>query len=57
MTIWKTIAHKRLTSHMAKTLLKKGRTSILKGFKSNVGKAVSARLNLVDGEVRLDFEN
>jgi DNA topoisomerase-3 len=57
VTIWKTIAHKRLTPHMVKTLLAKGRTSVLKGFKSKVGKAFSARLKLVDGEVRLDFEN
>jgi DNA topoisomerase-3 len=56
MTIWKTIAHKRLTPHMAKTLLKKGRTSVLKGFKSKAGKPFSARLKLVDGEVWLDFE-
>ncbi len=57
VTIWKTIAHKRITRRMAKTLLKEGRTALLKGFKSRAGKAFNARLQLVDGEVRLDFEN
>ena len=57
VTVWKTIGHKRLTPQMAKTLLKKGRTPILKGFKSKAGKAFSARLKFVDGEVRLDFES
>jgi DNA topoisomerase-3 len=57
VTIWKTIAHKRLTPRMAKTLLEKGQTSLLKGFKSKSGKAFSARLKLVDGEVRMDFES
>jgi DNA topoisomerase-3 len=57
VTIWKTIAHKRLTPRMVKTLLEKGRTALLKGFKSKAGKAFSARLKLVEGEVRLDFES
>ena len=57
VTIWKTIAHKRVTPRMAKTLLEKGQTPLLKGFKSKTGKTFSARLKLVDGEVRLDFES
>lgn len=57
VTIWKAVAGKRLSPRMAKTLLEKGRTSLLKGFKSKAGKAFSARLRLVDGQVQLDFES
>jgi len=57
VTIWRTVAGKRLTPRMAKTLLEKGQTALLKGFKSKAGKAFSARLKLVDGQVQLDFES
>jgi len=30
---------------------------VLKGFKSKAGKAFDAKLKLVDGEVRFEFEN
>ena len=53
--IWKTIAGKRISGRTAKTLLSKGVTGWLKGFKSKAGKPFEARLQLVDGEVRLDF--
>ena len=53
--IWNTIAGKRISVATAKTLLAKGRTRQLKGFKSKAGKPFEARLKLVDGEVQLDF--
>jgi DNA topoisomerase III len=54
--IWKTIAGKRISASMAKSLLSKGRTSTLKGFKSKAGKPFQAALMLTDGEVKLDFD-
>ena len=55
--IWKTIAGKKISIGMAKTLLTKGQTKQLKGFKSKNGKPFEARLKLVDDEVRLDFSS
>jgi DNA topoisomerase-3 len=55
--IWKSIAGKRITARMAKSLLNEGQTSVLKGFKSKAGKPFDARLKLVDGEVKFDFSN
>lgn len=56
MAIWKTIAHKNITRTMAKSLLTKGETAVLKGFKSAKGVDFSARLKLVAGKVEIDFE-
>jgi len=53
--IWKTIAGKRIGVRTAKTLLTRGETSRLKGFKSKAGKSFDARLKLVDGKVQFDF--
>lgn len=53
--IWKTIAGKKITESMAKTLLKKGITRELKGFKSKAGKKFNARLKLENGKIRFDF--
>ena len=36
--IWKTIAGKRITVRTAQTLLKQGRSQVLKGFASKSGK-------------------
>jgi DNA topoisomerase-3 len=55
MTIWKTIAHKRITLAMAEELLKNGETGLLKGFKSAKGIAFEANLRLVDGKVEMNF--
>ena len=55
--IWKTIAGKRISIGTAKTLLAKGQTKQLKGFKSKDGRPFEARLKLVDGEVQLDFSS
>ena len=53
--IWKTIAHKKITAAMAKKLLMKGETGMLKGFKSAKGTEFDANLKLVDGKVEMDF--
>ena len=55
--IWKTIAGKKISTRMAKTLLTKGQTNRLKGFKSKTGKSFDARLKLVDGKVQFDFSS
>jgi DNA topoisomerase-3 len=54
--IWKTIAGKKISVRTAQTLLRKGRSPLLKGFKSKAGKLFAARLKLEDGAVRFDFE-
>ena len=53
--IWKTIAHKKITPAMAKKLLTKGETGVLKGFKSTKGTEFEVNLKLVDGKVEMDF--
>jgi len=53
--IWKTIAHKKISPAMAKKLLGKGETGVLKGFKSTKGADFEANLKLVDGKVEMDF--
>lgn len=55
MTIWKTVAHKKITGAMAKKLLSKGETGMLKGFKSGKGEEFEANLKLVDGKVEMVF--
>jgi DNA topoisomerase III len=54
-TVWKTIAGKAIGIRTAQLLLKSGHTSLLKGFRSKVGKPFEARLKLEGGEVRFDF--
>jgi len=53
--IWKKIAGKKITESMAKTLLKKGVTRELKGFKNKAGKKFNARLKIENGQARFDF--
>ncbi len=55
LTIWKTIAGKRITTAMATKLLRDGQTSTLKGFKSKAGKRFEAKLKLNNGKVEFDF--
>ena len=55
--IWKTMAGKRITVRTARTLLSKGETSLLRGFKSKAGKPFDARLKLVDGKVKFEFDS
>lgn len=53
--IWKTIAHKKITPAIAKKLLSKGKTGVLKGFKSAKGTEFEACLTLVEGKVEMDY--
>ena len=53
--IWKTIAQKKITTTLAKKLLKKGETGVLKGFKSTKGTEFDANLKLIEGKVEMDF--
>ena len=59
--LWKTpICGKILTPSQAKTLLKKGKTALIKGFKSKSGKIFSAYLvwdNATEGKLKFEFEN
>lgn len=55
-TIWKTIAGKKITETMAAQVIKNGKTSLLKGFKSKAGNDFSARLVLQDGKISFEFE-
>jgi DNA topoisomerase III len=54
-TIWKTIAGKAIGVRTAQSLLKKGQSPLLKGFRSKAGRRFDARLKLEGGEVRFDF--
>jgi len=55
--IWKQIAGKTLTKNQVKTLLEKGITGKIKGFKSKKGKKFDAKLRLSgDGKIEFAFE-
>lgn len=54
--IWKTIAKKDITEKQVETLLKNGKTAVIKGFKNKDNNPFNAALELVDGEVKLNFE-
>ena len=49
------IAGKAIGIRTVQSLLKSGRSPLLKGFRSKAGKSFEARLKLDGGEVRLDF--
>jgi hypothetical protein len=53
--IWKTIAGKRISPLTAQALLRRGRSPMLKGFRSRSGRPFEARLKLEEGAVRFDF--
>jgi DNA topoisomerase-3 len=57
LTIWKTMSGKRISARTAKALLRDGKTSVLKGFKSKSGQPFSASLKLDEGKVSFDFES
>jgi DNA topoisomerase-3 len=56
LTIWKTMSGKRISARTAKALLRDGKTSVLKGFKSKSGHPFSACLKLHEGKVSFDFD-
>ncbi len=49
-TIWKKICNKNISTNNAKELLSSGKTSLIKGFKSNQGKEFSAYLVLKEDQ-------
>jgi len=55
--IWKTVSGKKLTEAHVKQLLEKGRTGLIKGFKSKKGKSFDAHLVLCEGKVTFEFAN
>ena len=55
LTIWKTVARKRLTEKQAQLLMANGRTEKMQGFISKAGKKFEARLKF-DDEVKVVFE-
>jgi DNA topoisomerase-3 len=54
-TIWKVVAHKRITEAAVRAMLAGRTTALLKGFKSKAGTTFSARLQLRDGKVAFVF--
>jgi hypothetical protein len=54
--IWKTIAGKSIGARTAQGLLRRGRTPVLRGFRSKAGNRFDARLKLDGGEVRFEFD-
>ena len=55
--IWRSICQKNLTDSQLKTLIKKGKTSLIKGFTSKQGKKFDAELimDMKTGSVSFDF--
>jgi len=54
-TIWKEISGKKIGITAARELLAKGRTGVLKGFKSKAGKEFEAALVISNGKVEFEF--
>ena len=54
--IWKDMARKSISSSQVKTLLKSGKTKVIKGFKNKQGNPFNAALKLQEGTVVFDFE-
>lgn len=55
LKVWREIAGKKLSDKDLTTLLAKGKTGLLKGFKSKAGKKFDAALELKDGKVGFVF--
>jgi len=53
--VWKWTSGKRISADTARTLISRGSTATLKGFKSKAGKPFQARLKIENGAVKLDF--
>jgi len=54
--IWRTMSEKKLTEEQILTLIEKGKTDVIKGFKSKSGKIFDASLILADGKAHFVFE-
>ncbi len=59
LKVWSEVAGKKLTSAQAETLFSKGKSGLMKGFKSKAGKSFDARLVLdkTTGRVSFEFDN
>ena len=58
LTVWKTVARKRLTEKQAQLLIAKGHTEKMQGFTSKAGKKFAARLKFDDAfKVVFDFDD
>ncbi len=55
--IWKTIAKRDISIEIARELIERGKTGLIEGFTSKAGKPFSAKLGIVNGEVKFLFEN
>ncbi|SPY37131.1 type IA DNA topoisomerase [Proteus mirabilis] len=57
--VWREMASKKITHNQAEILIEKGKTGIIKGFKSKAGKTFNAKLVLdkTSGKVTFEFEN
>jgi DNA topoisomerase-3 len=53
--IWKEIAGRPISPGSARALLRRGRSPLLKGFRSRSGRTFESRLKLEEGAVRFDF--
>lgn len=57
LKVWKTVASKALTDNQVNTLLKNGKSGVIKGFTSKAGKKFGAMLKLEkDGKLAFEFE-
>jgi DNA topoisomerase-3 len=54
--IWKEVGGKKITASIARTLVEKGKTRVLKGFNGPDGSPVSGRLVLENGQASLEIE-
>lgn len=55
--IWKIIAKRNISKTLAQVLLSRGKSQVLKGFRSKAGKVFSAALVLKEGKVGFDFSS
>ena len=53
--VWKEMAKKSISEKQVETLLKKGKTSVIKGFKNKEGNPFNAALEIINGEVKFNF--
>ncbi|WP_207425218.1 type IA DNA topoisomerase [Pedobacter sp. SYSU D00535] len=53
--VWRTMSEKKLSDNQIKTLLEKGKTPVIKGFKAKSGKSFDASLFIADGKVHFFF--
>lgn len=54
--IWRTIAGKKLSDSQLTTIIQKGKTGVIKGFKSNGGKTFEAVLKWKDNQVIFELQ-